>query len=466
MKIMKSLMLLGVLFVSELVLAAPKIDHWTTDDGLKVYYVNVPQLPMLDLRLVFAAGGAYSEGNAGVAMMTSSILSTGAGGLDANQLAEKFESVGAGSSAGSARDMAWITLRTLTLEKEQETAIDTWLKVVGSPDFPEKDFARQKKQILLGLQAEKQNPSALAGKAFYKNLYGDHPYALPSNGTEESIKAMTIEQLKVFHKKYFVKQNGMLAIVGAIDKPAAEALSKRISAVLKEGDKAPSIPEVKQLTEAKTVRIPYPSKQAHIMIGQIGDKRGDKDYFTLYVGNHVFGGGGFTSRLMKEIRDERGLSYSVYSYFSPMRELGAFILGLQTKVATTDEAVTVAADLLKTFQENGPTEEEMIAVKKDITGSFPLGVASNADIVSYLGMIGFYDLPLDYLDTFTETIDKITRDDVSDAFKRRIQPDKMLTVIVGGDGSEKKPSAEKEPDEKQVDEKKVEQQAEPKQTTE
>ena len=172
------------------------------------------------------------------------------------------------------------------------------------------------------------------------------------------------------------------------------------------------------------------------MIGQLGDKRGDKDYFTLYLGNHVLGGGGFTARLMKEIRDARGLSYSVYSYFSAMQELGPFILGLQTKIAQTDEAVNVATDLVKTFQQEGPTEEEIIAAKKDITGSFPLGVASNSSIVGYLGMIGFYGLPLDYLDTFTGKINKITRDDVVDAFKRRIQPDKMLTVIVGGEATE------------------------------
>ena len=434
---MTKLLLLIVTLLPALSLAAPKIQHWTTDEGLRVYYVEVPQIPMLDLRLTFAAGSVRDAGNLGVAKMTSAILSNGADGLTADQLAEQFESVGAESGAGTARDMAWMTLRTLTLEKEQEKALSTWLKVIGKPDFPEKDFKRLKKQFLLGLQAEKQSPAAIATKTFYKNLYGDHPYGSPSNGTEETIQAMKLEQLKAFYNKYYVAKNAVLAIVGAVNREQAEVLAKRIAAELKSGEKAAKVAAPQALTAAKTIRIPYPSQQAHVMMGQLGDKRGDKDYFTLYLGNNVLGGGGFSSRLMKEIRDARGLSYSVYSYFAPMEELGPFILGLQTKVEQTDEAVKVAADLVKTFQQNGPTEEEIVAAKKDVTGSFPLGVASNSDIVGYLGMIGFYDLPLDYLDAFTGKINSISRDDVVDAFKRRMQPDKMLTVIVGGEAETK-----------------------------
>ena len=422
-----------ILLTTTLSLAAPKIEHWTTEQGLQVYYVNVPQIPMLDARLTFAAGGVRDDKTAGVSKMTSAMLHEGAAGLSADQLAEKFDSTGAETSAGSARDMAWISLRTLTLEKQQDVAVENWLNVIGKPDFPEKAFNRLKKQFLLGLQAEKQSPSAIATKTFYQNLYGDHPYASPTNGTEESIEAMTVDHLKAFYKKYYVAKNGVLAIVGSVDRKQAEVLANRVAAELEVGEHAAKIPEPKPLTEAKTIRIPYPSQQAHVMVGQLGSKRGDKDYFTLYLGNHVLGGGGFTARLMKEIRDERGLSYSVYSYFSPMEELGPFILGLQTKISQTDEAVSVAADLVKKFQQTGPTEDEIIAVKKDITGSFPLNVASNADIVGYINMIGFYDLPLDYLDTFTATINKITRDEVSDAFKRRLQPEKMLTVIVGGE---------------------------------
>jgi zinc protease len=447
--IIRALMLLA-LFWSITTKAAPEIQHWTTDKGLKVYYVHAPQLPMVDMRLVYSAGSARDADKAGTALLTNALITMGADGLDADQLAEQFESVGAVTSSGAARDMAWFTLRTLTLPDAKKTAIEAWLKVLGQPDFPEKDFARLKKQTLVGLQAEKQSPSAVASKIFFKNLFGDHPYASPKNGTEESINALTLDDIKAFYQKNYVAKNAVLAMVGNVDKAEAETLANNISSVLQAGDKPENIPPVQPLTDSKTIKIPFPSQQAHIMIGQVGDKRGDKDYFTLYLGNHIMGGGGFTSHLMKEIRDERGLAYSAYSYFSAMKENGPFVLSLQTKLSQTEEAVSVARDVVKSFRENGPTDEELIGAKKDVNGGFPLNVASNADIVEYIAMIGFYDLPLDYLDAFTGKIDAITKEQIKDAFQRRVHPDKMLTVIVGGadeaegsDEKEAKPASEK-----------------------
>jgi zinc protease len=451
--------LLGfVLTFSTFASATPKIEHWTTESGLRIYYVNVPELPMLDARLTFAAGSAYDKDNAGLSGMVASMLDKGAAGLNADQIADAFESVGANFSTGSARDMAWISLRTLTLDEQMKPALAMWQKVIEKPDFPESDFERLKKQALVGLQAEKQNPASIADKAFYKNLYADHPYASPQNGTEETIAAMTTTDLSAFYKQYFVNKNGQLALVGAISKKQAEELANTISKAILGGDrgvgeKAAKIPAVKPLKKAKLVRIPFPSTQAHITIGQPGDKRGDKDYFSLYLGNHVLGGSGFTSRLMKEVRVKRGLSYSVYSYFIPMQENGPFMLGLQTKLSQTDEAIKVARDELEKFQKNGPSEDEITASKLNITGGFPLRTASNSDIIGYLAMIGFYGLPLNYLDTFTDTVNKVTRDEIKDAYKRRLDPKKMLTIIVGGeakgaDKAKEKNATKKTPTEK------------------
>ena len=422
--------------------AAPKIESWLTDAGLQVYYVPVTQLPMLDVRLTFAAGSAHDGDKLGIASMTAGMLDKGAAGLNADQIAEAFESVGAEFSTGSARDMAWVSLRTVTLAEQMNPAMAAWQKIIASPDFPDADFARLKKQALIGLEAEKQSPSAIANKAFYKNLYHDHPYAQPQSGTEESINAMSIVDIKGYYNKYFVLKNAQLALVGSINRKDAEILANSIAKSLMSndrgvGEKAPEIPAVQPLTQAQVIHIPYPSKQAHIMIGQPGDKRGDKDYFKLYLGNHGLGGSGFTSRLMKEIRVKRGLAYSVYSYFIPMAENGPFMVGLQTKLSQTDDALKVVRDELEKFQKEGPSEEDLKASKLNITGGFPLRTASNDDIIGYLAMIGFYGLPLDYLDTFTTTVNSISREDVIDAFKRRVHPDKMLTVIVGGEAKAK-----------------------------
>jgi len=426
-----------VIIINQFAAAAPKIEHWVTDAGLRVYYVNVPELPILDARLTFAAGSAYDGDKAGLAGMLTSMFDKGAAGLNADQIAEAFESVGANFSSGAARDMAWISLRTLTMEEQMTSALSTWQKVIEKPDFPDADFERLKKQAMVGLQAEKQSPSSIANKAFYKNLYGDHPYASPQNGTEESIGALSTKDLKAFFKQYYVNKNGQLALVGAIDKKQATDIANEISKALLsgekgEGKKAAAIPEVKPLTEAKTIHIPFPSSQAHVMMGQPGDKRGDKDYFPLYLGNHGLGGSGFTSRLVKEVRVKRGLSYSVYSYFIPMQENGPFMVGLQTKLSQTDEAIKVVREELEKFQKEGPSEEDLKASKLNIVGGFPLRTASNDDIIGYIAMIGFYGLPLDYLNTFTDTVEKVSREQVVDAFKRRVHLDKMLTVIVGG----------------------------------
>ncbi len=434
-RFLNAAMLLVISLVSH---AAPKIESWETSSGLRVYFVNVPELPMLDLRLSFAAGSAYDGVKLGVAGMTASMLNKGAAGLNADQLAEKFESVGANYSANVGRDTASISLRTLTLEEQMDTALSTWLKVIEKPEFPEADFERLKKQALIGLQAEKQNPGSIASKAFYANLYPNHPYGQPENGNEDSIDKMTTADLKAFYKQYFVNKNGQIALVGAIDKQQAVNIAEGISKALMGGDrgvgeKAAVIPAVKPLDEAKTVRIAYPSSQAHIYIGQPGNKRGDKDYFPLYLGNHELGGSGFTSRLMKEIRVKRGLSYSVYSYFIPMKEFGPFMLGLQTKLSQTDEAIKVAREVLKTFQNDGPSEENLKASKINISGGFPLRTASNSDILGYIEMIGMYDLPLNYLDTFTQVVNDTTREEVIDAFKRRVNLDKLLTIVVGGE---------------------------------
>jgi zinc protease len=188
---------------------------------------------------------------------------------------------------------------------------------------------------------------------------------------------------------------------------------------------------VQVIEKAVTVKIDHPSTQTHILVGQTGIKREDVDYFPLYVGNHVLGGGGMVSRLFAEIREKRGLSYSANSYFSPMRENGPFTASLQTRTDQTKEALLVLQEQLKIFIDNGPTEAELEASKKNITGGFPLRLSSNSKIIAYIGMIGFYDLPRDYLETFNANVNAVTVDQIKDAFKRRLSPDKFVTVMVG-----------------------------------
>ena len=438
MRFLTSFLCLLLVSISGVVTANPKFEHWTLDSGLRVYYVDIQDLPMLDINVTFDAGSARDEKKAGVANLTMSMLDSGAAGMNADQLAEVFESVGARFYASASKDMANIGLRTITLEKPFEKAMDNWLAVMKSPDFPKADFERLQKQMKVGFESSKQRPGSIAGEAFYKNLYGDHPYAQPTRGFEETVAAMTVEDLKAFYNQYMVEENAMVTIVGAVSRAEAEVLARRVADVLPSGQKADPIAEVKPLTEAKTIHIPFPSSQAHILVGQTGYKRGDPDYFKLYLANHPFGGSGFTSRLMKEIRVKRGLSYSVYSYFSPSRELGPFVMGLQTKVEQIDEARTVLSDLLKTYLKEGATAEEIEESKLNITGGFPMNIAGNSNTGNYADVIGFFNLPLNYLDLFTDRVNAVSNEEAADAMRRRINPEALLTIIVGGDGNTKK----------------------------
>ena len=233
-------LLLGCLCWLSVAQAAPKIEQWTTKNGLRVYFVQAPEVPMLDMRLVFDAGNARDGNKPGLAMLTSDMLDKGASGLSEDQLAEQFEAVGANVGASASKDMAVVSLRTLTLPSVQQTAVDLWLKVLQSPDFPSKEFEREQKLTLIGLQAEKQDPESIASKAFFQAVYGNHPYGQPANGTEASIPALQVADLKAFYQQYYVANNGLLAMVGAIDRAQAESLAERIAAVLPAGQAAPA----------------------------------------------------------------------------------------------------------------------------------------------------------------------------------------------------------------------------------
>lgn len=415
-----------------LAMASPKIQHWRLPSGLSVYFLEAHELPMLDLKLVFDAGSARDGDLPGLASMTAGELFSGADGLDLETLSDRLDRVGASYGSGALRDMAWITLRSLTDKDSLEPALDTWLRVVGHPDFPAEHFERARRQRLVGIRAEREDPGTVASKAFWKALYGEHPYAHPVNGTEESTRALRRKDLVRFHRTYYVSGNAVLVIVGDRTLAEAEELARRVDAALPRGPHAPPLPPVPELKEGKTIRIPFPSTQAHILMGQPGMRRNDPDYFPLYVGNHVLGGSGFTSRLVKTVRVEHGLAYSVYSYFLPMRAHGPFMAGLQTRRDQTRQALKLVRETLTRYLAEGPSEQELRASKRNITGGFPLRIASNSDLADYLAMIGFYDLPLDYLDRFNARVEAVTREQILDAFRRRIHPERMVTVIVGG----------------------------------
>lgn len=436
MKVMSMLSVLCLLSFSGAVFSTPQIQTWQTANGATVLFVPASEIPMLDVRIVFDAGGARDAGLSGLAVLTNGLLSEGAAGKNAQQIAEEFESVGAQIKYDALRDMSIVGVRSLTESRYLTSAIKSLTQVLTQPDFPVDAYQRELKRMKLSVKARQQSPAALAGEAFNRAVFGDHPYAFPVSGTKESLDDMTLEAVRAFYKKYYVANNATVAIVGNVERWQAEEIVKALVSALPAGEKAPPLPAVKQLTEAKTITIDFPSSQTHIFVGQPGTKRGDKDYYSLYVANHPFGGSGFTSRLVEVIREERGLAYSVYSYFSPLRELGPFAMGMQTKTDQTQQALTLLNEELVKYVEHGPEEDELAASLSNITGGFPLNIDSNRKLLEYIAMIGFYDLPIDHLDRFIENVRAVDVDQINDALKRRLHPDRMVTVVVGRQQSE------------------------------
>lgn len=428
-----SFILIFFLIFAHLNIAKANVDiqTWDTENGSKVLFVESHELPMVDLQVIFDAGSARDADKAGTALMTNALLAEGAAGKTVDDISKAFESLGAQYSSDAGYDSASVGLRSLSEKDKLSSALNTLIDVMSKPEFPQTSFERERKRALIGIQSKKQSPQAIASEAFYAALYGDHPYANPNQGTEESINALTIADLKNFHKKHYAAKNAVIALVGDLTRQQAEAIANELSDSIPVGEKLSPIPEVTALDSAKTEFIEHPSGQMHLLVGQPGVKRGDPDYFTLYVGNHVLGGGGMVSRLFKDIREKRGLTYSVYSYFNPMRQAGPFIAGLPTRADQADEALKYLYENIQRYIDEGPTEAELIASKKNITGGFPLRIDSNSKILGYISVIGFYDLPLDYLTTFNEKIEAVTVEQIKDAFKRRLHPDKFVTIKVG-----------------------------------
>lgn len=407
------------------------IQHWITRNGTRVYFVKAPSLPMLDLRLIFDAGGARDGELGGLASLVSRMLDDGTPGRSVSQIAQGFEQVGAEFSASSHRDMAVVELRVLSQPEFREPALEVLTDLVAHAEFPVDAFKRALKSSEIGQQQQEQTPSALASRLFYRSLYGDHPYGQPPSGTRATLEKIRREDLQAFHQRYYVARNLTLAMVGDISRAEAEATAERISSALPAGKPAPLPPKVAPLTKGQRLYRDFPSAQTHILMGAPGIAYGDPDYFPLMVGNEVLGGGGFTSRLMNELRQQRGLTYGVSSGFMQMRMAGPFLISLSTRSDQTQEALALTRQVLKDFVKNGPTPAELETAKANIVGSFPLSTASNASIIGFLGVIGFYGLPLDYLDRYLAQVQAVTAKDVQRAFARHIDPERLLVVTVG-----------------------------------
>jgi zinc protease len=428
--------------ISAPALAALPIQKWQQASGAQVWFIEAQGLPIVDVQIDFDAGGRRDPAEKrGLAGVTASMhgkgveARNGEPALDENELGEAWADVGAGFGADASSERMSFTLRSLTYPDLLAKAVPLAARQMGEPAFPDHVWQRDRQRMVAAIREANTRPATHAARAFNQAVYGSHPYGWEN--TEESLARLNVQDMRSFYQQMVRPCRAKASVVGAVSREQADQLVAQLLSRLPSGacGPLPPAPEVAPLQEAVERQIPFASAQAHVLIGQPGYKRLDPDYFPLLVGNYILGGGGFVSRLVEEVRHKRGLSYSVYSYFSPGLHAGAFTLGLQTRPDQAAQAVQVSRDVVKRFIAEGPTAAELKAAKDFMVGGFALRLDSNRKLLDNLSGIAWYDLPLDYLDTWTRQVEKVTAAEIKAAFARKLQPDRMVTVVVGGDGA-------------------------------
>ncbi|MDP9920050.1 zinc protease [Variovorax boronicumulans] len=421
--------------------AALPIQHWTLANGAKVYLVSTNALPIVDVQIDFDAGSRRDPAaQAGLASTSAAMVEKGvrAGrngepALDQNALGEAWADLGASFDVSAGTDRTSYTLRTLSDPALLTKAVALAAREIGEPSFPDDIWPRERERINAAIKEANTKPATVVGRAFAQAVYGTHPYG--QEVTEATLARIDTAAMRQRYEQLILPCRAKLSIVGAVTRAEAEALATTLLSRLPSPAACaplPAIAPVVALTAPKDERIAFDSAQAHVFIGQPGYPRQDPDHFALTLGNYVLGGGGFVSRLTEEVREKRGLAYSVYSGFAPGLDAGAFRIGFQTRPDQAEAATKVSRDVLAKFVAEGPTEKELKAAKDNLIGGFPLLLDSNRKLIGNVANIAWYGLPLDYLDTWTARMNAVTAADIQAAFARKLQPQRMVTVVVGG----------------------------------
>lgn len=418
--------------------AALPIEHWVHPSGAKVYWVRSDALPMVDVQ-VDVDGGSRRDpvGQVGLAAATASLLTKGVATPgqapeDENALTEAWSELGAQWSAQATSDRLSFRLRTLTQGDLLPRAVALAARQLAHPAFPEPVWSRERERLVAAWQEAQTRPDTLANRRFAEAVYGAHPYGWSPSPTTWG--AITTADMRAFYRRHARLCDARVTVVGRVDRAQVDRLVGTLLAGWR-GHGCPAlaaVPEVQPLQVPHKLDLPFKAAQAQVLVGQPGMARADPDFLALTLGNHILGGGGFTSRLMKELREQRGLTYGVYSYFAPGRHAGAFTIGFQTRPDQAKAATELVHSVLRRFVSEGPTDAELQEAKASLVNGFPLRLDSNRKLMDNVAALAWNGLPLDYLDTWTTQVEAIPADRVRMALQRVLQPDRLVTVVVGG----------------------------------
>lgn len=407
------------------------IQQLKTPSGINIWLVESHTLPMVSVEVAFRAGAVYDpQSKQGLANFTATMLTQGgSAGLSSEEFLKQTERLGAGIGADADRQTIGVSLQALS--ENIDEAFKLYAETIKQPEFNPKDFDRVKEAFLSSRKRIQENPSRLADEAFDTLVYGhNHPYAQPIIGTDYSLPKLSQKDVLAFYKAYFNRKNMAVSIVGDITPEKAIELVETHFADLPKGKPAAALPAPNpQPPVLKKISLDVP--QTSVIMGHKGISRAHKDYFAALLMNHIFGSGGFSSILMEEIREKRGLAYGIHSFFEPLPHWGAYQISVKTKNESAYEVVELVKLEVQKLIENGVTEEAYSEAMDYMIGSFPLRLDSNGDILNYLTFMQVEDLGTDYLDKWLENMRAVTQADVHQAAKNYLKPADMVVVMVG-----------------------------------
>ncbi|QWD68198.1 insulinase family protein [Polynucleobacter sp. VK25] len=430
------LLTFGLLGNAYAILPIEKLDSYK---GAKAYLVQTKALPMVDIEVSIDAGDRYDPaGKSGLADMTAALMNYGVRGnrglLNEAQIADEIADLGANIGLSVGGERAILRIRSLSRKDLRDRAVQLAGAMLSAPTYDPKIFEREKQRTMTSLLEAETKPEFVLERRFKKSVYGSYPLA--DSPTVKSVGSVNANDLKGFHKQFYRGDRMIVSIVGDVDRAQAnEIVQDLLKQIPQSGQPIAKLPELQRSPveplAQREIQIPFDAQQAHIAMGMTAVARNNPDYFPLLVGNYILGGGGFVSRLMSEVREKRGLAYSVFSYFAPGKENGIFQAGLQTKSDQASLALEVMSSTIGQFIADGPTPAELIAAQANLVNGYPLRIDNNRKLLDNVSSIAWNDLPLDTMDVWTKQVEAVTLEQVNAAFKKYLAMDRMKIVVLG-----------------------------------
>ena len=426
----------GLLSNAYAILPIEKLDSYK---GAQAYLVQTKALPMVDIEVSIDAGDRYDPvGKSGVADMVAGLMNYGARGdkglLTEAQIADEIADLGTNIGLSVGGERAILRIRSLSRKDLRDRAVQLAAAMLSAPTYDPKIVEREKQRTITSLREAETKPEFVLERRFKKSVYGNYPLA--DSPSVQSVGSVNANDLKQFHKQFYRGDRMIVSIVGDVDRiQATEIVQTLLKQIPQSGQAIAKLPDLQRSPieplAQREIQIPFDSQQAHISMGMTAVARNNPDYFPLLVGNYILGGGGFVSRLMSEVREKRGLAYSVFSYFAPGKDNGIFQAGLQTKNDQAALALDVMSTTIAQFISDGPTPAELEAAKSNLINGYPLRIDNNRKLLDNVSSIAWNDLPLDTMDVWTKQVEAVTLEQVKASFQKYLAMDRMKIVVLG-----------------------------------